>query len=357
MKILSHADMTAVLEGIQILHSDLDKDTLPSRVFRAVSKCVEADITAFDGFGSDTTYSGRIWYDPMDSVTDKELEAFAAHTTEHPFFIEMLVDKKSDVLKISDYLSKTQFHRTGIFNEFYRKVGVRAQMAVALNISPELLVTCALSRSRTDFTERDRALLTTLSPHLINAFKNSHAFDWLRVERDYLSRNGSRGLAILDREGKLVYLSELGAKLLEKYFDDFQSGALPSKLRSYVDEQNQSVRSGEFYGPATVLLIDKEESRLSVRIAFDFTAGEARLILEEHRPNKPPDFEKLGLTEREAEILFWIAEGKTDSSIALLCDISPRTVQKHTENVFTKLGVETRMAAVRAANEKLELSS
>src|SRR5690242_4896437 len=121
MKALSHADTLAVLDSVHILHSDLNKDTLPSRVFGAVSRCVEADITAFDGFGTDTAYAGRIWYDPMDSVSDKELEAFAAHTAEHPFFVEMLIDKKPDVLKISDYLSKSQFHRTGIFNEFYRK--------------------------------------------------------------------------------------------------------------------------------------------------------------------------------------------------------------------------------------------
>jgi ATP/maltotriose-dependent transcriptional regulator MalT len=52
-----------------------------------------------------------------------------------------------------------------------------------------------------------------------------------------------------------------------------------------------------------------------------------------------------GLTK----VLFWITEGKTDPDIAMLCDISLRTVQKHVENIYRKLGVESRTAALRTA--------
>ena len=56
-----------------------------------------------------------------------------------------------------------------------------------------------------------------------------------------------------------------------------------------------------------------------------------------------------GLTEREAEVMHWLARGKTDSDIAALLSISPRTVQKHLEHIYVKLGVETRTAAVMRA--------
>jgi DNA-binding CsgD family transcriptional regulator len=55
------------------------------------------------------------------------------------------------------------------------------------------------------------------------------------------------------------------------------------------------------------------------------------------------------LTEREAEILHWVARGKTNREIASLLFVSPHTVRKHLENVYEKLGVHTRTAAVRAA--------
>lgn len=53
------------------------------------------------------------------------------------------------------------------------------------------------------------------------------------------------------------------------------------------------------------------------------------------------------LTLREEEILYWIREGKRNSEIAVILDISARTVEKHTQNIFTKLQVETRSAAAR----------
>ncbi len=52
------------------------------------------------------------------------------------------------------------------------------------------------------------------------------------------------------------------------------------------------------------------------------------------------------LTPREHEILQWVAAGKTDSQIAAILGRSVRTVQKHLEHVYLKLGVENRTAAV-----------
>ena len=66
-------------------------------------------------------------------------------------------------------------------------------------------------------------------------------------------------------------------------------------------------------------------------------------------PPAPPDASPPGLTPREAEVMHWLARGKTDADIAALLSISPRTVQKHLEHVYVKLGVETRTAAVMRA--------
>lgn len=56
-----------------------------------------------------------------------------------------------------------------------------------------------------------------------------------------------------------------------------------------------------------------------------------------------------GLTPRETEVLQWLACGKTDAEIGALLGVSPRTVNKHLEHVYVKLGVETRTAAVMRA--------
>jgi DNA-binding NarL/FixJ family response regulator len=55
------------------------------------------------------------------------------------------------------------------------------------------------------------------------------------------------------------------------------------------------------------------------------------------------------ITPREQEVLRWVSCGKTDADIAVLLAISPRTVNKHLEHIYVKLGVETRTAAVMRA--------
>jgi DNA-binding CsgD family transcriptional regulator len=56
--------------------------------------------------------------------------------------------------------------------------------------------------------------------------------------------------------------------------------------------------------------------------------------------------DRLGLTPRELEILTWIARGQTNSEIAETLWIAPSTVRTHLENIYAKLGVHTRTAAV-----------
>jgi len=63
-----------------------------------------------------------------------------------------------------------------------------------------------------------------------------------------------------------------------------------------------------------------------------------------------------GLTAREADVLLWIAKGKANRDIGEILGLSPRTVNKHLEQIYQKLGVENRAsAAVRAAHVLHEL--
>jgi DNA-binding CsgD family transcriptional regulator len=56
------------------------------------------------------------------------------------------------------------------------------------------------------------------------------------------------------------------------------------------------------------------------------------------------------LTERESEILRWVARGKTNREIAAILYVSPHTVRKHLEHAYEKLGVHTRTAAIARLN-------
>jgi DNA-binding NarL/FixJ family response regulator len=90
-------------------------------------------------------------------------------------------------------------------------------------------------------------------------------------------------------------------------------------------------------------------------------AIEARLRRAERQTNHEfkPNFSsfdpllKLGLTPRAAEALLWLAQGKTNSDIATILGITESTVKKHVQEMFEKLGVETRGAATVRALEAL----
>lgn len=78
-------------------------------------------------------------------------------------------------------------------------------------------------------------------------------------------------------------------------------------------------------------------------------ADHCRLLLYERRLPSPKALERLGLTPREAEALFWAAQGKTNREIGKILAVGPRTVEAYLSAVYKKLGLENRFAAIRCA--------
>lgn len=69
--------------------------------------------------------------------------------------------------------------------------------------------------------------------------------------------------------------------------------------------------------------------------------------------SSPVPLESLGLTPREAEVLLWIAQGKTNSDIGIILGAAEGTIKKHVLHIFEKLGLESRNAATIMALEAL----
>jgi DNA-binding CsgD family transcriptional regulator len=144
--------------------------------------------------------------------------------------------------KLSDFLTRRELHRSELYAEWFRPVGVEYELELAFP-SPlwhtRTFIFDRRGRSSRDFDERDRLVLDLLKPHLIRR--------WEQAEE-----------------------------------------------RRRAAEENDAAQ----------------------------------------------------LTVREREVLTWVARGKTNPQIAELLWLSPATVRKHLENVYGKLGVKTRTAAV-----------
>ena len=100
-----------------------------------------------------------------------------------------------------------------------------------------------------------------------------------------------------------------------------------------------------------------EGKRLEFFYLSRLQPGEFLFRLTEGDGTDDNDFlqKHLSLTPREAEVLSWIARGKSNRDISEILRISPRTVNKHLEQIFTKLGVENRASAAAQATKILTL--
>ena len=89
--------------------------------------------------------------------------------------------------------------------------------------------------------------------------------------------------------------------------------------------------------------LDRENLRESGGFSPDFSS--------------PEPLQKLGLTAREAEVLLWIAQGKSNGEIGAILGATENTVKKHVQHIFEKLGLESRSAATLMALERLSLKA
>ena len=92
-------------------------------------------------------------------------------------------------------------------------------------------------------------------------------------------------------------------------------------------------------------------SRLSKKVPTEFTSYNwANLRSEEHPTTKRPQvLASRGLSPREAQVLGWVSLGKTNKEIGVILELSARTVQKHLEHIYKKMGVENRTGAAAKA--------
>ena len=123
---------------------------------------------------------------------------------------------------------------------------------------------------------------------------------------------------------------------------------LPQALRSWLEDAVTVTPSLE-----STNVCDFEHGGLALRARLpgEPMPGElkgTRLLLLEKRSATAaatPALSSYHLTQRESEVLTWVARGKTNKDIADILGMSPRTVNKHLEHIYVKLGVETRTAA------------
>jgi DNA-binding CsgD family transcriptional regulator len=205
-------------------------------------------------------------------------------------------------------------------------------------------------------------MLNLLRPHLIQAYGNAEMLSQLHQENTLLRQaveESGRGVIVVNDTGRIQSCTERARRWLEAYCGHLPHTGewLPVEVRQwFLQQQAQWTQRDDVPPPSTPLILEREGQQLRLRILPN-TSGEQHMLLLEERVTliTPAALEALGLSRREAEVLYWLVQGKTNPEIGTILHLRPSTVQTYVIRLYQKLGVETRNAATLHVLERLGL--
>ena len=191
---------------------------------------------------------------------------------------------------------------------------------------------------------RPAEVLARIGAHVHNARQ-------MRQARTALDAFGQATVSVRASDGKLVWQTPLARSLLSEYFACNGKEA-PAQLLTWIDEAIGAKNLGR---PPNQLVCTSGSKRLLASFHDQTGDEEWLVVLREEDDASAIDslVAAFRLTLREAEVLYWVTLGKTSKDIGEILGSSPRTVNKHLEHIFEKLGVETRTAAANLASSKM----
>ncbi len=346
MEPLSARDSSAVLRCVGDLHAGAAADddamsTLPVLILRLLSELVRSTSSAFTqvdpvlGESSGHVLPAEPW------TVAWIAPRFQANVADHPVIAYAARTRDGSAKAIRDFLTPRQFHATGLYRAVFGPMGIDDQLSIGMVGSAGLFIGISFNRVRRGFSDRDRGVLNALRPHVLQAYVSARRAQALRnadgIRRGTVVDRLPVGLVCVDRRGGVAWATEPAGAMLAGHFPDAADSihGLPHAVRVWL--------RGAADGP---LLHRAAGLDLQVR-RCPLKDGHAVLLLQQTpTPTAgPPPLERFGLTPAEAAVMRLLAAGATAAGAAAELRVSPRTVQKHLERVFHKLGVNTLAAA------------
>lgn len=367
METLSHLDLQALNRAIGEIYAARDMESYYRAVFTSIQSVIPSEYASFTDLRKKTNHIMKLTMssDARQNVTIKLKPVLDEHFFSHPLMSSRF---SNNVAKVSDFVSKNQFKGTALYTDYYRHMEIDAQITFSVPVSQELISHVTLSRNGKDFSERDRLILTLLRSHLITALRNVIELEKVRLERDLLQRGeqvAQKGAVLFEPGGMVLCITAFAFDLLAKFFGVkvIAGESMPEVLRRWLQDGTDygTLATGRS-ADGVVCCVDrnqlniiKDDGCLLAKLAKDVLTGDLMLFLVE-TPTMELQLEKMGkygLSQRESEVVVWLTRGKTNPEVAIILGISKRTVEKHLEKIYEKLGVETRAAAVEVVRKEL----
>ncbi len=316
-----------------------DLSQFRSGVLELLGRVVPYDSAAYDEIGLGESFD--LTLPPFDPQL---LRVFAELAHENPLVKRIRRTGDARPQRISDVIDRPGFQRLSLYQRFYRHVGVEYQVAFTLASCRPLIVGIALCREHEDFNDREVGLLALARPHLMHAYRNAELWGereaMLIALQEGLDTLG-RHIVVLDPHGRVEFAT-VGARLL---LGPRLTTALPGEVNRWLAAQRTPRPAAaplRIPGPdGSVLVRVLPSSRDDRRQVLLLEAGTGELTVTALRA--------LGLTERQAQALRTIALGQTPAETAAGMGIARRTLDKHLQLAYAKLGVSTLAQAATSA--------
>ena len=330
---LSHEEHLELLACIQELYRCRSLAAFPEHVLAALAPLIASTLSAFNEVN--LPRNRVVWILDRPLEDEPEIRAnWERYSAEHPLVGYVADTGDGQAIKVSDFLSERAWHRLAIYRTVYRLLSAEDQLSITIRSDAGIIIALAFNRSARDFRESDRVKLNLLRPHLLQAYANVEELAGQLEEKDDLRtalRETGHGVIALDAAGDVEHATPGALDCVARHFpNDGSTAPLPAAIVAWLDADTR-----------TTFTTTTAAGKLIVRRA---TNSERRLLLLSEETQRPlPNGSRL--TERETEVLRWLAAGKSNPEIAAILDLAPGTVKRHVEKVLAKLGAENRTAA------------
>ncbi len=346
--VLSPADFAAVLECVAEINAATDLTRLPSVMLRSISRLVECSSAAFTEVDPVLEQSSGCIIPAEPWSLEWMAPRFQANIADHPVVRYTQQTRDGQAKAISDFLSAREFHATGIYRELFGPMRIEDQLSIGMVGSAGLMIGLSFNRARRGFSKRDREILNVLRPHLLQAYVTCRQLQALRnadgVRRGTVIDRLPIGLVCVDAKGKLLWSTEPVKEILRNYYSDAADSihGLPHAIRVWLRAAQVQANSPE---STDYLVSNRPGFQLQVR-RCPLKDGQFVLLFQETVTTQTsPSLDRFGFTTREKQVMAKIIGGSTPVNAALQLKISHRTLGKHLQRVFQKLGVKSLSAA------------
>lgn len=316
---------TAVLSSVASV-AEFERIVLPG-----LADLVPADLWGFNDLDPRSKeVVATVW--PDEGFRPELAEDLARVIWEHPVIERFQQTGQGPPTRISDLWSPSRYRQSRLYREAYGPLGVEFQVAFSLADGPTAAtIGFAANRSEGDFSDQELEVLALLRPALRAAWQRSQASGALAATISG-EGDGEAAFVLIGADSRVRAIGVAANATIRSAGVRLDLGEVtPEPIFSWLRRR----------GVGRDLTVEGVRLRL---VAGDRDAD--RVILVERAPAAG------GLTAREREVVRLAGLGRTNAEIAAELAISDRTVHKHLERAYTKLGVSNRSAAAIALKQR-----